>query len=328
MPPARGWRARQAPWNRGRCSGTRPPEHRRPDGSRPRLRAASERAVQAMRCSIPALRFWLRRSRSVPIALRLGIANRRAGRHADRMARRKRTNAFDQRHRLAHGAKEQIRGNCLRRRVALERSRWPAARAPRRRKAAAPSATRVIERLDAQRIACQENARRASGAALRHLDHGEGKHSLQPLGAALAPLFVGVDDDFGVGARAESMAAGIRAPRAARGNCRFLRCRPPRAFRFRSRPAGCRRANRRCSGGACPRRRARRARTPSSSGPRCTIAAIMRRTCASPVSFDSIPMAPQIPHIRDLLPGTKCGRSPTNPRRPFPEPWRPASGRE
>src|SRR5271156_3391887 len=49
-------------------------------------------------------------------------------------------------------------------------------------------------------------------------------------------------------------------------------------------------------------------RMPSSSGPRWTMASIMRRTMASPASRDSIPTTPQIPHIRVLLPATKFAR--------------------
>ncbi len=41
----------------------------------------------------------------------------------------------------------------------------------------------------------------------------------------------------------------------------------------------------------------RRVRKPSSSGPRWTIAASMRRTTASPSSLELNPMAPQIPHM-------------------------------
>ena len=42
-------------------------------------------------------------------------------------------------------------------------------------------------------------------------------------------------------------------------------------------------------------------RRPSSSGPRCQSASIIRRVIASPSSDRSIPITPQIPHIRALL---------------------------
>src|SRR5579863_9273157 len=64
----------------------------------------------------------------------------------------------------------------------------------------------VIERLDAQGIACDENSSGAARAALRHFDHCKRKHSLQMLDALLAPLFVAVDDYFCVGACTELVA--------------------------------------------------------------------------------------------------------------------------
>ncbi len=75
-----------------------------------------------------------------------------------------------------------------------------------------PSGRGVVERLDAESIAGKQHARAASAAGVRAglaaaVPKGEGKHAAQMLEAAFAPLFVTVDDDFGVGVRAEMVAA-------------------------------------------------------------------------------------------------------------------------
>jgi hypothetical protein len=58
----------------------------------------------------------------------------------------------------------------------------------------------VVERLDAEAVAREQQT-----AGLRVPDR-EGEHPPEPIHAALAPLLVAMDDDLGVGARAEAMA--------------------------------------------------------------------------------------------------------------------------
>ena len=57
----------------------------------------------------------------------------------------------------------------------------------------------VVERLDAQPVAGEQQPARAG------VPHREREHAAEAIDAALAPLFVAVDDDLGVGAGAEAM---------------------------------------------------------------------------------------------------------------------------
>ena len=125
------------------------------------------------------------------------------------MARRKRHHAFDQSQRFADGAEKQIRGN----RHGRDTRGNAAARQQRthfRGEKQFAVHQRVVERLDAHAVARQEDARRPSAATLRHLDDGKREHSVQVLGAALAPFLVRVDDDFRIGARAKFVTGGLK----------------------------------------------------------------------------------------------------------------------
>ncbi len=72
-----------------------------------------------------------------------------------------------------------------------------------------PPPDRVVERLDAQRIAREKHRGCGAAATLRHFDDREREHAAQSGDGLFAPLLVGVDDYFGVGAREESVALGF-----------------------------------------------------------------------------------------------------------------------
>ena len=63
---------------------------------------------------------------------------------------------------------------------------------------------RVVERLLAEPVARQEHR------ALRLIPEREGEHPVEVPNAILAPLLPGVDDDFGVAARAEGVAERLQ----------------------------------------------------------------------------------------------------------------------
>ena len=64
----------------------------------------------------------------------------------------------------------------------------------------------VIERLDAQRIARQKHRGCGAAATLRHFGDRKREHAAQFGDGMFAPLFIGVDDYFGIRARQESVA--------------------------------------------------------------------------------------------------------------------------
>ena len=70
--------------------------------------------------------------------------------------------------------------------------------------------SRVIERLDAQGIARKKYGGCTAVASLGQFDHGKGKHAAEFCGAIFAPLLVGVDDYFGVRARAKLVAGSFQ----------------------------------------------------------------------------------------------------------------------
>ena len=75
----------------------------------------------------------------------------------------------------------------------------------------ASAAQRVIERLDAETVAREKHSGRRAAAALRHLDHRRSANMPRSLLDGLfAPLFVGVDDYFGIRACAEDVALGLQ----------------------------------------------------------------------------------------------------------------------
>jgi len=121
---------------------------------------------------------------------------------------RKRENAIDHGHRFADGAEKQVRGNRgvrkLRRNAAAGKER---AHFGCKQQAATPD--RVVERLDAQRIAREENCGCGAAATLGHFDDGEREHAAQSGDGLFTPLLVGVDDYFSVGAGEERVALGF-----------------------------------------------------------------------------------------------------------------------
>src|SRR5674536_397038 len=67
---------------------------------------------------------------------------------------------------------------------------------------AGPRRARVVERLDAEVIAVQDEL----AVALAKVGHGKRPHAVEACGAPRAPLLVGVDDDFAVAPGAERVA--------------------------------------------------------------------------------------------------------------------------
>ena len=61
----------------------------------------------------------------------------------------------------------------------------------------------VVERLDAEAIADKKQP------SFRIVPERKGKHAAEAVDRAIAPLFVGVDDDFGIGLRAEHVARSL-----------------------------------------------------------------------------------------------------------------------
>ena len=69
---------------------------------------------------------------------------------------------------------------------------------------------RVVERLDAQAIARQQNPGIATPRGLRRLGESKREHPLEVVHAILSPFFVRVDDDLRVALRLEMIAAGFQ----------------------------------------------------------------------------------------------------------------------
>ena len=103
------------------------------------------------------------------------------------MARRKRQNALDQSHRLAHGAEEQI--GTRSHRCESRAGTQPLASSARTSEAKSKCAIdqRVVKRLDAQASRARNTRAGASGTALRHLDDRKGKHAVQMFDAVVRP---------------------------------------------------------------------------------------------------------------------------------------------
>ena len=76
---------------------------------------------------------------------------------------------------------------------------------------------RPVERLDAEAIAREQQP------AARGVPDGEGEHAAQVLDAGVAPLLVGVDDRFRVGARAIAVAGRLEHRAGRRRGCRSRR---------------------------------------------------------------------------------------------------------
>src|SRR5467141_2135187 len=124
----------------------------------------------------------------------------------------KRKHAFDQGGRLGNRAEKQIGFQRIRRHA----GRNPATchqRADFGGEQKSPVGARIIERLDAQSIARDENSRVARGipgsAGSTSVPNGEGEHPAEFAEALFAPFLVGVNDDFGVGMGAKRMAASF-----------------------------------------------------------------------------------------------------------------------
>src|SRR5882672_2189646 len=126
------------------------------------------------------------------------------------MAGWKRKHAFDEGGRLGNRAKQKIRFQRIRRHA------WRNAATGHQRanfggKQESPVGVRIVEWLDPQAVARDENSRVACGipgsAASSSVPNGEGEHPAEFTDALVAPFFVGMDDDFGVGMRAKRVAA-------------------------------------------------------------------------------------------------------------------------
>src|SRR5258708_39832336 len=113
------------------------------------------------------------------------------------MTWRKRKNIFYQRQRLGSTAEQKITGERVRRELARN-----AARGEHGAKLGSKCETviglGVVERLDAQRIAGQENER-PGGEMFAQIKQGEGKHAAQFVKQVFAPLLPAVNKNLGIG---------------------------------------------------------------------------------------------------------------------------------
>ena len=141
---------------------------------------------------------------------------------------------------------------------------------------------RPVERLDAEAIAHEQQP------AARRVPDREREHAAQVLDAAVAPLFVGVDDGLGVRPGAIAMAGASRLA-ADLGVVVDLAVEddPDRAV-FVRRAAAARRRDRRCSAADGRGRRARRRISPASSGPRWVMTSRIRGRRATSSAVQSV----------------------------------------
>ena len=77
----------------------------------------------------------------------------------------------------------------------------------------------VVERLDAHRIAAQQQTRSLG------IPDREGKHSAQLAETLLAPAAISLQQHFGIGLADKAHAFALQSASGVRGNCRFRRCR-------------------------------------------------------------------------------------------------------
>ena len=124
------------------------------------------------------------------------------------MARREGINSIDERHGFAHRTEKQITwqgrgGESARDRIAGQK------RAHFGGEKELVRCRGVVEGLDSQAVAREENAPRASGSAFGYFKNCKCKHTPQMPHAILAPGFVGVNNDFRVGLRAENVTGGL-----------------------------------------------------------------------------------------------------------------------
>src|SRR5712671_4533605 len=121
------------------------------------------------------------------------------------MSRRKGKHPLQNRHRLRDAAKKQISGNCILRQLfgysagGEQRPNLRSERKTFRR-------LRVIERLDAQRVARQEE-NRCGGIALAKIKQGESKHAAQLGQEVFAPLFPRMNQNLRIRLRGEAVTA-------------------------------------------------------------------------------------------------------------------------
>ena len=130
------------------------------------------------------------------------------------MSGRKRKYALDQRGGFRNGPEQQIGFD----RVRIDiRSNAPAGdqRSDFGGKQKRPVRAGIIERLDSQAVASKENARVPRAVPLcaggTRIPYGEGKHAAKFADTLLAPFFIGMDDNFGVGVRAEFVPEAFEA---------------------------------------------------------------------------------------------------------------------
>src|SRR6202158_5718519 len=125
------------------------------------------------------------------------------------MSRRKGKHSSQKRYGLRDAAKKKIGGDCVLRQAfrhragGEERANLRSERKPFRR-------LRVIERLDAQRVARQEE-NRCGGIALAKIKQGESKHAAQFGQEVLAPLFPCMNQNLSVRLRGEVVTAERQA---------------------------------------------------------------------------------------------------------------------
>src|SRR5467141_434420 len=124
----------------------------------------------------------------------------------------KRKHAFDEGGRLANRAEKQIGFQRIRRYAGRNAATCHQC-ANFGGKQKSPVGGRIIERLDAQAIARDENSRVPRGipgsAGSTSVPNGEGEHPAEFAEALFAPFFVGVNDDFSVRMRAKRVAASF-----------------------------------------------------------------------------------------------------------------------
>ncbi len=121
------------------------------------------------------------------------------------MSRRKGKHSFQKRHWLRDAAKKQIGGDGVLRQTFGNNARSEQ-RANLRSERKTFRCLRVIERLDAQWVARQEENRRR-GIALAQIKQGESEHTLQFGQRVLAPLFPRMNQYLGIRLRGEAMTA-------------------------------------------------------------------------------------------------------------------------